>query len=644
MAGPAMVAIAASILLTITIGLLGPSAMVPALTGPAWQPPYSLAAAPEPHLVIVLAVAALSLGGLGLLAALPALSESGDSHSPPAAGHPSTPAPGSPSAPSSERPSKGVLRSLGAFPSPKTLVIIGCVAAAVLAFLPPSGSGDHLNYAAYGRMVTLGLNPYTHGATDLPGDPIADAVEEPWREEPSVYGPVATALQAVASWIGGDSVRLTMFVLALFNAAAFIATGLLIDRFTRHDPRRRLRAALLWTANPLLLYHLVAGMHVDTLAIACMVAALLARGRPASSGVLLGLGVAIKVNAGLVALGPAWELRRRPGRLALMAGCAVAVVVIGYAIVGLDALAPITRTSKAISHASFWKLVQGWLQAIVGTGSAYRGPIQVGSLLVLALIAWSLLRLAVRTGWTSARGPLPRHLAPSPPTPVPASQAPAPASSQGAVALPPQDGLAAPPSQGAVALPPQDGLAAPPSQDAAALPQQSAALPPDPASSPQDGVVPSQVPASPSEGSAATSRRHGSLAGRLSFPRLLGWSSRAAGPEVVSAGRGLEAPVVAMALVVAYLFATPYILPWYDGLALGMLVLVGASALDGLVVAHLLALSLAYLPARVEGQPEDLEWLRTVVRPQIGWALLALTVALVVWAWRAAGRERRRPA
>lgn len=639
-----MVAIAASILLTITIGLLGPSAMVPALPGPAWQPPYSLAAAPEPHLVIVLAVAALSLGGLGLLAALPALSESGDSHSPPAAGHPSTPAPGSPSAPSSERPSKGVLRSLGAFPSPKTLVIIGCVAAAVLAFLPPSGSGDHLNYAAYGRMVTLGLNPYTHGATDLPGDPIADAVEEPWREEPSVYGPVATALQAVASWIGGDSVRLTMFVLALFNAAAFIATGLLIDRFTRHDPRRRLRAALLWTANPLLLYHLVAGMHVDTLAIACMVAALLARGRPASSGVLLGLGVAIKVNAGLVALGPAWELRRRPGRLALMAGCAVAVVVIGYAIVGLDALAPITRTSKAISHASFWKLVQGWLQAIVGTGSAYRGPIQVGSLLVLALIAWSLLRLAVRTGWTSARGPLPRHLAPSPPTPVPASQASAPASSQGAVALPPQHGLAAPPSQGAVALPPQDGLAAPPSQDAAALPQQSAALPPDPASSPQDGVVPSQVPASPSEGSAATSRRHGSLAGRLSFPRLLGWSSRAAGPEVVSAGGGLEAPVVAMALVVAYLFATPYILPWYDGLALGMLVLVGASALDGLVVAHLLALSLAYLPARVEGQPEDLEWLRTVVRPQIGWALLALTVALVVWAWRAAGRERRRPA
>lgn len=111
---------------------------------------------------------------------------------------------------------------------------------------------------------------------------------------------------------------------------------------------------------------------------------------------LLGLGVAIKVNAGLVALGPAWELRRRPARLALMAGCAVAVVAVGYAIVGPEAFEPMTRTSKSISHVSFWKLVQGWLQSIVGLGSAYRGEIQIGSLLLLTLIAWSLLRRHAR--------------------------------------------------------------------------------------------------------------------------------------------------------------------------------------------------------------------------------------------------------
>lgn len=476
----ATAAIGGSILLTVVIGLLGPSAMVPALGGPGWHPPYSLDVRPGAHLVIALAAAAVLLGGLGLLVALPAL--------------------------------RGRAAAVRGLPDPRSLVLIGCLAAGVLAFLPPSGSGDHLNYAAYGRMVTLGLSPYTHGAIDLPGDPIADAVEAPWREEPSVYGPVATAVQALASWIGGDSLRLTMFVLALVNAAAFVATGLLIDRFTRDDPVRRLRAALLWTANPLLLYQLVAGMHVDTLAIACMVAALLARSRPAGSGVLLGLGVAIKVNAGLVALGPAWELRRRPARLALMAGCAVAVVVVGYLIVGPEAIAPMTRTSKAISHASPWKLVQGWLQTIVGTGSAYRGEIQVGSLLLLALIAWSLLRLPARTGLLTG--------------------------------------------------------------------------------------------------------------GRA---------------------KGMEAPVVAVGLMVAYLFATPYILPWYDGLAFGLLALVAASALDTFVVAHLVVLSLAYLPARVEGVPAELDWLGKVVRPQLAWALLALTVALLVWAWRVAGRAHRPP-
>ncbi len=470
----AAVAIGASIVLTITISLLGPSAMVPALPGPAWQPPYFLSLHPAPHLVVAMGAAAIVLGALGLLLGLRGL-------------------PGKPS----------------------TWVMIGCVAAGLLAFLPPSGSGDHLNYAAYGRMVVLGVNPYTHGATALPGDPIADAVEAPWREEPSVYGPVATAVQALASWIGGDSVRLTVFVLALVNAAAFIATALLIDRFTRDDPAVRLRAALLWTANPLLLYHLVAGMHIDTLAIACMVAAVLSRTRLVRAGLLLGLGVAVKLNAGLVALGPAWELRRRPARLAVMAGTAVGVVVLGYALTGPSALAPVSRTSKSVSFASYWKLVQGWLQSLFGSG-AYRAELQVASVAVIVLLAYLLFRLVAAT------------------------------SSGGA-------------------------------------------------------------------------------------------------PGFLGVGReGVSAPVVAVVVVTAYVFATPYILPWYDGMAFGLLALVAASALDRFLMVHLLVLSLGYLPARVAGQPEDLVWLTTVVRSRmVPWALLALTIALGWWAWRAAARARR---
>ncbi|MCT9931739.1 polyprenol phosphomannose-dependent alpha 1,6 mannosyltransferase MptB [Planotetraspora sp. A-T 1434] len=505
-----------SILITITIGLLGPSAMVPALRGPAWQPPYSLGLRPDGHLVIGLAAAAVILGTLGLVAGL---------------------------------------RSLRRLPDARWLVLAGCLAAAVLAFLPPSGSSDHLNYAAYGRLAALGHDPYVTVPADLPDDPVVGAVQE-WRKVPSVYGPVATAVQTLAGEIGGDSLRLTVFVMALANAAAFVATALLLHRFTRHDPVRQRRAALLWTLNPLVVYQLAAGMHLDTLAIAFVVAALVVRpGRPGSgvlagwgsawgsawgSGVLLGLGIAVKVTVGLVALGPAWELRGAPRKLALVAGSATLTVLVAYWLAGPHALNQVLNASKSVSLATPWKLVKEAAQLLAGPGS-YHAWIQVGSLLLLATLAFLLLR-ALRAGTLGA--PTTLDSAPTAPT---ARTAPT----------------------------------------AAAVDAQPA----------------------------------------LDDPTAL------------------DAPRVALAFAVAWLFATPYALPWYDGLAFALLALVPWPALDGFMVARLAALSLAYLPARQYDQPSGMEWLVSVVRSQVvPWFLLALTIGLAWWAARAGARARRRPA
>ncbi|MFF0312551.1 hypothetical protein ACFYSC_34415 [Streptosporangium sp. NPDC004379] len=376
----AYAAVGLSATLTVLIGLLGPSAMVPALPGPAWQPPYSLGARPDGHLVIVMAAAAIVLGGLGLAGALRARSG----------------------------------------PAPRLLLVAGCATAGLLALLPPSGSADHLNYAAYGRLAALGLDPYAVTPAGLPADPVTGAVEE-WAGVTSVYGPVATAVHALASLVGGDSVRLTVFAMAAFNAAAFIGTALLLHRFTRADAVLCRRAALLWAANPLMIYHLAAGMHVDTLAVACMVAALVAHaagnaaragavpGGPAvsggsvisggwwraGSGVLLGLGIGVKLNAGLVALGPAWELRRSPRRLAVVAGTATATVLLTYGLAGPHVLDQVGAASKKVSLATPWQLVKTGLQAAFGPG-AYSSWIQLGSTLLLACLAWLVLRATPR--------------------------------------------------------------------------------------------------------------------------------------------------------------------------------------------------------------------------------------------------------
>ena len=76
-------------------------------------------------------------------------------------------------------------------------------------FVPPMGSADHLSYAAYGRIAVAGDDPYVEAPNRWRGgsDPVAGAVEAPWRWAPSVYGPVATAEQGLASLVGGSSLH-----------------------------------------------------------------------------------------------------------------------------------------------------------------------------------------------------------------------------------------------------------------------------------------------------------------------------------------------------------------------------------------------------------------------------------------------------
>ena len=64
---------AVSFALTVTVALLGPSLMEPALPGQAGQPPWSLSAHPSPYLVVALTGAAIIMAIIGLILSLNAL-------------------------------------------------------------------------------------------------------------------------------------------------------------------------------------------------------------------------------------------------------------------------------------------------------------------------------------------------------------------------------------------------------------------------------------------------------------------------------------------------------------------------------------------------------------------------------------------
>jgi hypothetical protein len=88
-------------------------------------------------------------------------------------------------------------------------------------------------------------------------------------------------------------------------------------------------------------------------------------------------------------------------------------------------------------------------------------------------------------------------------------------------------------------------------------------------------------------------------------------------------------------VAVAWLFAWPYVLPWYDALGWALVAAAPWSRLDWLMLARTTALAVGYLPARGVALPAGLGWLETVVRTVLTpAALLVILVLLVVPLWR----------
>jgi hypothetical protein len=474
-----LVAAGLSVLCTFLVAVAGPSVMEPGLPGPAGpsaqpaspaQPPWAFDLHPSAYLAIGLTALGVVAGAAALVLLLLAI--------------------------------RG-----GWAVDPRAVLLAGTIAAVVLTLVPPFGSSDPLSYAAYGRMVATGHNPYLTTPAQLAahGDPVARAVQD-WYHQPSVYGPLASGIQGLASLIGGTSARLTVFVLGLVNLLAFVVTALLLYRMSG-SRERRLRAMLLWTANPLLLQVLVAGGHVDTQQIVCCVAAVavlhrrVSPERAAIAGALTGLGFAIKVSAALVVAGLAVALvlkYREHGRRAaiLLAALGAGFAVVAGAAVAIGGSAMLTVTSRASDMTSIgspWRVIRTALQHTAGYGAA-GDIVKYGAILLALVLAVLMIRKVAEWRYVSATT----------------------------------------------------------------------------------------------------------------------W--------------------LVLALVVAWLFAWPYVLPWYDAFGWAFLALVPASGLDWLMLARTTALGLAYLPGRITHAPlpHGLHWVQPVFRNGVSPVVIAVSVVALI--------------
>jgi len=358
----AALGIGGSILIMIVTSAARYSASVPLIPRPAGPLPVELPVRLPDALVTLGLWAAAILGGCGVIAGLVAVSR-------------------------------------GARYPAWLLIGAALVAIAALTVLPPAGSTDTVSYATYGRMALLGHNPYVMTPEQLKhtGDPIGQLANLIWRTHPSLYGPLATAEQWAAAKLGGTSAVRIVLWLKFWNALAFTGVMLGLDRLLRADPARRARAHLLWSVNPLMLWGLVAGGHLDVLAAAAALLGLTAlrasgpgihrhRVRPAAAlaaGMLIGLAADFMLTYLLLALAVGWALRRSAAGLAAALAGICATLLPAYAVIGTAIFHNLAKRQGKVSADTFYQLIS----------ATYRHTLPPGVSLLIGLVFVALAML-----------------------------------------------------------------------------------------------------------------------------------------------------------------------------------------------------------------------------------------------------------
>jgi hypothetical protein len=384
LAWTAAACITVSLLVMIFVSVAGPSIVVPAMAhAPDGAPPWWISLRPGKPTALFLSWGAAVIGAVGVGAGLLAVSR-------------------------------------GARVPVRPLLAVSFIVIAVFTFLPAAGTTDTQSYAIDGNMIVMHHSPYVFTPATMVtlGDKLAVGSPYTWAHQLSDYGPIASAEEWVSAELGGTSMALITFWLKLLVALAFGAVVLLLDRLLRDNPAMRLRAHLLWSLNPLLLWEIVASGHVDGLAIAFGLAGLAALrftpdgvkptlARSAAAGALLAAAACTKSPYVLFLVAALWAVRRSPARIASLLGGWLCVTVVSYAIAGWPAVKVLSDRGQQITWDNLYQVLYRpfGLAGPLGADNIPGWVFPLALVLFLAVAALAFFRLPDRVPGLPAVSP-----------------------------------------------------------------------------------------------------------------------------------------------------------------------------------------------------------------------------------------------
>ncbi|MFI2471825.1 polyprenol phosphomannose-dependent alpha 1,6 mannosyltransferase MptB [Nocardia xishanensis] len=145
-----------------------------------------------------------------------------------------------------------------------------------LSVAPPLFSNDVYSYLAQSEIAARGIDPYQEGPVAGLGidNVLTNNVPTIWRDTPAPYGPLFLWVGRGIAELTGDNIILGVWVHRVLALAGVALIVWALPRLSVRCGVAGVSALWLGAANPLVLFHLVGGVHNDALMIGLMLAGL----------------------------------------------------------------------------------------------------------------------------------------------------------------------------------------------------------------------------------------------------------------------------------------------------------------------------------------------------------------------------------